>query len=286
MTKKTQTVTRFAPSPTGRLHLGHAFAAMVAYDAARYSGGRFLVRLEDIDRGRCRAEFEDAIFEDLAWLGIAWSEPVRRQSDHMADYAEALRKLEGLGVLYPCFCTREDIRAEIERSPSAPHGPDGAIYPGICRRLSAAERRDRTASGDAHALRLDVERAYEIVDQVLTWNEQDEGLSRAYPQHHGDVVLARKDTPTSYHLSVVVDDAAQGVTLVTRGRDLIRATDVHILLQALLDLPTPRYHHHRLITNDRNERLATRNDALALATLRQGGASPEYIRYLVGLGQP
>lgn len=278
-------VTRFAPSPSGRLHLGHAFAAIVAYDAARYAGGSFLLRLEDIDKARCRAEFEEGIFEDLAWLGLKWARPVMRQSARMAEYAEALRRLDALGVLYPCFCTRADIRAEIERSPAAPHGPEGAVYPGLCRRLDPQERRRRTTGGEAHALRLDVDRALEIVDPVLTWSEQDEGLARAYPQHHGDIVLARKDTPTSYHLSVVVDDAAQGVTLVTRGRDLYHATGVHRLLQALLDMPAPRYHHHRLIADDRGERLATRHDALSLETLRRNGASADYVRYLVGLGE-
>jgi len=282
MSDKSPLITRFAPSPSGRLHIGHAYAALVAWDAAKFSGGTFLLRFEDIDRGRCRPEFEAGIFADLEWLGIKWSEPVMRQSERMAAYAEALMKLEKLEVLYPCFCTRADIRAEIERSQTAPHGPEGAIYPGTCRRLSQKERRARTAEGEAHALRLNVERAIELADRVLTWNEQDEGLHRATPLRHGDVVLARKDIPTSYHLSVVVDDAAQDISLVTRGSDLIHATDIHRLLQALLDLPTPRYYHHRLITDDRGHRLATRDDALSLETLRSRGATPDYIRYLVG----
>jgi glutamyl-Q tRNA(Asp) synthetase len=285
MIERQPVITRFAPSPSGRLHLGHAYAAMVACDAARFSGGDFLVRIEDIDQGRCRPEFEDAIFEDLSWLGIKWAEPVMRQSTRMGEYANAIRQLEALGVIYPCFCTRADIRAEIERSPAAPHGPEGAIYPGTCRHIPHQERLARAASGEAHALRIDIDKALEIIDPILTWNERDEGMSRAYPQRFGDVVLARKDTPTSYHLSVVVDDAAQGITLVTRGRDLFDATGIHRLLQSLLKYPVPRYYHHKLITDDRGKRLATRDAALSLETLRQNGASPDYIRYLVGLAK-
>jgi len=285
MIEREPVITRFAPSPSGRLHLGHAYAAMVAYDAARFSGGYFLVRMEDIDKNRCRPEFEDAIFEDLAWLGLKWAEPVMRQSDRMDNYADVIRELEALDIIYPCFCTRADIRAEIERSPAAPHGPEGVIYPGTCRHIPLQERLERVEGGEAHALRIDIDKALEIADPILTWNERDEGMSRAYPQRFGDVVLARKDTPTSYHLSVVVDDAAQGITLVTRGRDLFDATGIHRLLQSLLKYPVPRYYHHKLITDDRGKRLATRDAALSLETLRKNGSSPEYIRYLVGLAK-
>ena len=269
-------VTRFAPSPSGHLHLGHAFAARFAHAAAG-AGGRFLVRIEDIDTARCRPEYEAAIFEDLAWLGLGWDPQVVRQSDRAAAYAEALARLEERGLLYPCFCTRAGIRAEVANSPSAPHGPEGPLYPGICRALSAAERAARVAAGTPHALRLDVRRAVECCG-VLTWHDAEAGTVAAAPEQLGDVVLARKGLSTSYHLAVVVDDAFQGVTLVTRGADLFHATHTHRLLQAVLGLPTPRYHHHRLITGADGKRLATRDGALALRVLRGQGWSPEAVR--------
>ena len=269
-------VTRFAPSPSGHLHLGHAFAARFAHAAAG-AGGRFLVRIEDIDTARCRPEYEAAIFEDLAWLGLGWDPQVVRQSDRAAAYAEALARLEERGFLYPCFCTRAGIRAEVASSPSAPHGPEGPLYPGICRALSAAERAARVAAGTPHALRLDVRRAVECCG-ILTWHDAEAGTVTAAPEQLGDVVLARKGLSTSYHLAVVVDDAFQGVTLVTRGADLFHATHTHRLLQAVLGLPKPRYHHHRLITGADGKRLATRDGAMALRVLRGQGWTPAEVR--------
>ncbi len=275
-------VLRFAPSPTGRLHLGHAYSALFTWHQAEAVGGRVLLRIEDIDRGRCRPEFEAAIFEDLAWLGLEWETPVRRQSEHMDDYARALRRLEERGVLYPCFCTRAEIRREIAASPSAPHGPDGPIYPGTCRNISARERAARQAA-EPHALRLDVAAALQEVDAGdLVWRDAKAGRQVADPASHGDVVLARKDTPTSYHLAVTVDDALQGVTLVTRGLDLFAATQVHRLLQALLELATPAYHHHRLITDDDGQRLASRDRATELAELRRQGWTAGDVRRELG----
>ena len=279
-------VTRFAPSPTGLLHLGHAHAALFAWRAAEAVGGRFLLRIEDIDIGRCRPEFETAILEDLAWLGLTWETPVRRQSEHQADYRAALTRLEATGLLYPCFCTRKEIRAEIERAGRAPHGPDGPLYPGTCRRLAPETRRDRRAAGEDHALRLDVARALEAVaaQGPLNWREGSRPQSpvRAEPGRAGDVVLARKDTANSYHLAVTVDDALQGVTLVTRGEDLFEATHVHRLLQALLGLPVPDWHHHGLIADDAGRRLAKRDDARSLRALREAGHSPAEVRAMAG----
>jgi glutamyl-Q tRNA(Asp) synthetase len=268
-------VTRFAPSPTGLLHLGHAFSALFAFDAARRSGGRFLLRIEDIDPGRCRAEFDDAIREDLAWLGLEWEEPVRRQSEHPNDYRDALDRLEGMGLLYPCACTRKEIAAEIERSPHAPHGPEGPVYPGICRGKAGVAPREA-------ALRLDLEKALALTGP-LAWHDREAGTVAADPRPFGDVVLARKDVPTSYHLSVTLDDHLQGVTLVTRGRDLFEATHVHRLLQALLGLDVPDYHHHRLLVGPDGRRFAKRDRSLTLRSLRQAGRTPEDIRRMVGV---
>ncbi|MDZ4401250.1 tRNA glutamyl-Q(34) synthetase GluQRS [Prosthecobacter sp.] len=269
-------VTRFAPSPTGWLHLGHAYAALFAHDAA--VGGRFLIRLEDIDGTRARPEYEEAIFEDLAWLGLTWERPVRRQSDHFDDYRTALAKLEARGVLYPCFCTRREIQEEIARAGNAPQGPDGPLYPGTCRNRSANERAERIAAGEAYALRLDVAKAVTLVSKQLTWKDRDRGSFTTRPDVFGDVVLARKDTPASYHLAVVVDDALQGITLVTRGEDLLEATHLHRLLQELLDLPVPEWHHHRLITDETGKRLAKRDDARSLRSLRAAGWTPERVK--------
>ncbi|MGE0748301.1 MAG: tRNA glutamyl-Q(34) synthetase GluQRS, partial [Rhodospirillales bacterium] len=228
------TVTRFAPSPTGHLHLGHAYAAWFAQTHA--TAGRFLLRIEDIDRDRCRPEYEAAIFDDLAWLGLDWAPPAMRQSARFDAYRAALDRLQAQGLLYPCFCTRRDIEA----AATAPHlvqaGPDGPLYPGTCRRLPAGDRADRMARGDAFALRLDMAAATRLAGP-LAWTDRGRGAQAAQPAQFGDVVLARKDTPASYHLAVVVDDAAQGIDLVTRGEDLFAATHVHRLLQALLGLP-------------------------------------------------
>lgn len=274
-------VTRFAPSPSGLLHLGHAHSALFAWHAAR--GGRFLLRIEDIDIGRCRPELEAAILEDLAWLGLDWERPVWRQSERLAAYRAALARLEAAGLLYPCFCTRKEIRAEIERAGQAPHGPEGPLYPGLCRALSAGERAARLAAGESHALRLDMAKACAAAGP-LTWRERGrpEAPVAATPELLGDVVLARKEIATSYHLAVTLDDAEQGVTLVTRGEDLFHATHVHRLLQALLDLPEPEWHHHGLLTDEAGRRLAKRHDALSLRALREAGRSPAEVRAMAG----
>lgn len=271
-------VTRFAPSPTGILHLGHVHSACEGWRAAREAGGRFLVRLEDIDRTRCRAEYAAAILDDLAWLGLHWDGPVRRQSEHFGDYQAALDRLEAMGLLYPCFCTRRDIAAEVARAGAAPHGDLGAPYPGTCRRLDAAAREEKRQSGRDYALRLDMEKALTRCGP-LKWIEEgiEPGPRQADPAPFGDVVLARKDTPASYHLAVTVDDALQGVTLVTRGADLQAATQVHRLLQALLALPTPRYRHHALLTDASGRRLSKRDGALALRALRERGMTPAQV---------
>ncbi len=287
MTPPSQTVTRFAPSPTGYLHLGHAYSALFAAGLAdAKNGGRFLLRIEDIDAARARPEFEAAIAEDLAWLGLTWEEPVRRQSDHMDDYRAALDTLDAQGLLYPCFCTRKEIRAEIEDSGHAPHdisqGPDGPVYPGTCRALTADERRQRRAEGTPFALRLDMEAAIKAMGS-LSWTDEDRGETAAKPEIFGDVVLARKDTPASYHLAVSVDDHRQGVTLVTRGEDLFAATHVHRLLQALLRLDTPRYHHHRLLTTDGGERFAKRDKSQTIRSLREAGKTPNEVREMAGM---
>ncbi|HEX3066823.1 MAG TPA: tRNA glutamyl-Q(34) synthetase GluQRS [Dongiaceae bacterium] len=275
------TVTRFAPSPTGRLHLGHAFSALFADQAARREGGRFLLRIEDIDRARCRAEFEAGIYEDLAWLGLTWETPVRRQSEHLDDYRSALDRLASAGFLYPCFCSRKEIEAEIARSASAPQGPDGPLYPGTCRGLSATERASRIADGRPYALRLDVSAALAATGR-LSWHDLDRGELQAEPGLLGDVVLGRRDAPASYHLAVTLDDHRQGISLVTRGEDLLSTTHIHRLLQALLKLDTPAYRHHRLLTNERGERLAKRDGAEALAALRAAGETPARLRARLG----
>jgi len=282
-------VTRFAPSPTGPLHLGHAFSALLAHDMARAAGGTFLLRIEDIDRARSRPEWEARIAEDLRWLGLSWPVPVMRQSDRLPAYRAALSALWARGLLYPCTCARRDIAA----AAAAPHegeppmGPDGLLYPGTCR------HRLRTGPlPEATALRLDMGRALATLGP-LAFTETGAG-----PQGEtgriviapaqllgtvGDVVLARREMGTSYHLSVVLDDAAQGVTLVTRGHDLFAATAIHLVLQRLLALPTPGYHHHRLIRDDHGRRLAKRDDARALCLYRDTGATPAEIRRLLGL---
>jgi len=275
-------VTRFAPSPTGPLHLGHAFAALFASGEAERCRGRFLLRIEDIDAGRSRAEYEAVILEDLRWLGLRWEEPVRRQSEHFSDYRAALQKLDALGVLYPCFCTRREIQEEIARAAQAPHGPDGPLYPGTCRRLAPGEAHGRIADGRDYALRLDVEKALALAGRDLVWEDLAHGRFTADPSVLGDVVLTRKDTPASYHLAVVVDDAAQGITLVTRGEDLLPATHLHRVLQELLGLPVPLWKHHRLIVDENGKRLAKRDDARSLRALRDSGWTPGKVRTSLG----
>jgi len=269
----TAITTRFAPSPTGLLHLGHAASACFAAEQAR--GGRFLLRIEDIDQGRCREEFVAALFEDLAWLGLTWEPAVRRQSLHFADYGGALDRLAAQDLLYPCFCTRADIKTMA----GAPHGPDGPIYPGTCRSLSEGARAERRAAGTPFALRLKMDQAMRIAGP-LTWEDAAAGVQKARPDLFGDVVLARKDTPASYHLAVTWDDALQGVTLVTRGVDLFPASHLHRLLQALLGLPVPRWHHHPLLTGSDGKRLAKRDGAPSIRSLREKGQSPADIRAL------
>ena len=286
----TTPVFRFAPSPNGYLHLGHAFSALLNVDLARACRGRFLLRIEDIDATRCRPEYETAIDEDLAWLGITWEQPVRRQSEHFADYREAIEKLDAIGLIYPSF----ESRAEIARLVAArdaqgawPRDPDGApLYPGDARMLSADERARRIAAGEPYALRLDMAAACARVGP-LTWRETlpDGGSATmaADPAAWGDVVLGRKETPTSYHVSVVIDDAAQGVTDVVRGHDLRAATAVHRLLQVLLGLPEPAYRHHRLILDADGRKLAKSSRSTGLRELRAEGATPADIRRRVGL---
>ena len=272
-------VTRFAPSPTGPLHLGHAYSAILAHDMAMAAGGTFLLRIEDTDIDRCRPEWEAQIYDDLAWLGLRWPEPVLRQSDHLHRYEAALLALAARGLVYPCSCTRADIRAAL----SAPQeGADqSAIYPGICRNRSLQSRKP----GDA--LRLNMGAALKAVSSPLRYFSNGEEhliTDNSLISNHGDVVLGRKDIDTAaYVLASVIDDAAQGITDVIRGTDLCEITQVQVLLQHLLDLPTPNYHHHRLIRDEQGKRLAKRHDARALSKYRAGGATPQDIRRLVGL---
>jgi len=285
-------VFRFAPSPNGYLHLGHAFSALLNLDLARQARGRLLLRIEDIDTSRCKPEFEAAIYQDLAWLGIAWETPVRRQSGHLTDYRDAIEKLSDQGLVYPSFESRAEIAslvAKREAHARWPHDPDGApLYPGASKLLSPAERVRLAASGAPYALRLDMAAACARAGD-LGWIERGEGpdgergVVAARPQAWGDVILARKDTPTSYHLSVVIDDALQGVSEVVRGRDLFWSTSVHRLLQQLLGLPQPAYRHHRLILDGAGLKLSKSTAATGLRELRAGGATPAAIRRLVGL---
>jgi glutamyl-Q tRNA(Asp) synthetase len=283
---------RFAPSPNGYLHLGHALSALVNADMARAAGGRLLLRIEDIDRTRCRPQYEAAIYQDLAWLGLTWEQPVRRQSEHFAAYRAALDRLTAMGLVYPSFESRAEIArlvAAREQTGPWPRDPDGApLYPGTAKRLSADERRHRMA-GEPYALRLDMAAALARAGE-LDWTETgrgphgETGRVPAAPARWGDVVLGRKETPTSYHLAVVIDDALQGVTDVVRGEDLFWSTGVHRLLQALLDLPVPTYHHHRLIRDAEGRKLAKSTRATGLRELRAQGRTPADIRRLVGLG--
>lgn len=279
-----QPVFRFAPSPNGELHLGHALSALVDFEECRRLGGRFLLRVEDIDQTRCRPDYEDGIYRDLAWLGLSWEEPVRRQSEHMADYASALARLDAMGLVYPAFMTRAEIAA-LASDPAWPRDPDGApLYPPHDRGLATQEARDRVAAGAPYALRLRMEEAAARTGP-LSFTELDGGAHEvaADPRVWGDVVIARKETPTSYHLAVAVDDAAQGVTHVVRGRDLYAATAVHRLLQTLLELPAPVYRHHRLVVDARGRKLSKSDRDTSLRSLREAGHTPADIRRLVGL---
>lgn len=289
-----QYVTRFAPSPTGPLHLGHAYSAILAHDMARSAGGRFLLRIEDIDSTRSRPAWETQIYDDLAWLGLTWDAPPLRQSDRLPAYREALQTLWDMGLLFPCSCTRRDILA----AASAPqegvepaYGPDGLIYPGTCR---TAPRGPQHPMPDNQTLRLDMAKAAAIIGANTKLSFLETGLhdtseTIAFRPHDlissvGDLVLSRKEFTGSYHLSVVLDDASQNISHVVRGKDIFEATQIHVLLQKLLELPTPTYHHHRLIRDDAGKRLAKRDDARAITKYRADGASPQDIRGLVGLG--
>ena len=285
-------VFRFAPSPNGYLHLGHALSALLNADMARAAGGRLILRIEDIDAARCRPEFEAAIYDDLAWLGLTWEQPVRRQSEHLDEYRAALAKLDAMQLTFPSFESRAEIArlvADRESHARWPRDPDGTpLYPGAARQMTSQERAARFARGEPFAIRLDMTRALEWAG-ALCWSEEgagpdgERGEVAADPAAWGDFVLARKEMPTSYHLSVVVDDALQGVTHVVRGSDLFWSTSVHCLLQALLGLPVPRYHHHRLILDENGRKLSKSTGATALRELRLQGATPADIRRMVGL---
>lgn len=300
MIERSKAVFRFAPSPNGELHLGHALSAIVGHDWAARVGGRFLVRIEDIDQTRSRDQFVQSILEDLDWLGLDWERPELRQSDHFADYADAAERLQRLGLVYPCFATRGEIAAAIATATPAGapahYDPDGApIYPGLYRDMGAADIAARNAAGDRSALRLDMHKAIAVATEKLrglplTFRETSEDgrerIIKADPARWGDAILIRKDTPASYHLSVVVDDARQAITHVTRGYDLHAATDLHRLLQVLLDLPEPVYHHHRLMMGPDGRKLAKSTGAPRLKDLREKGATPAEIRHRVGLLPP
>jgi glutamyl-Q tRNA(Asp) synthetase len=282
--------TRFAPSPTGHLHLGHAFSALFAERASKADGGRFLLRIEDIDATRCRPEYATAIEDDLAWLGLNWEQPVRRQSEHMQEYHHALSRLQEEELVYPCFCTRKEILAEIANSAGAPHlrgqGPEGPLYPGTCRDMDVEERGALIESGVPFALRIDMARALArtgMAAEPLTWIDRDAGAQIAAPEIFGDAVLARKDTPTSYHLSAVLDDHDQGINLVTRGDDLRSAAHLHRLLQALLELDVPEYRFHDLLTGPDGQRLAKRDNPTTLQNLRSDGHSPADVIAMTGI---
>ncbi|MCP9628702.1 tRNA glutamyl-Q(34) synthetase GluQRS [Rhodopseudomonas palustris] len=285
-------VFRFAPSPNGYLHRGHAYSALLNADLAQASGGRLLLRIEDIDATRCRPEYEAAIYQDLAWLGIVWEPEVRRQSDHLELYRDAVAQLTARGLVYPAFESRAEIARLVAAKDAAapwPRDPDGApLYPGVGKGLHAAERAQLIASGAPYALRLDMDAARALVGE-LTWSELGEGPAgetgtvAARPEAWGDVVIARKETPTSYHLSVVIDDALQGITEVVRGADLFWATSVHRLLQALLGLPAPVYRHHSLLRDAEGRKLSKSSAATGLRELRAAGVSPQQIRKMVGL---
>lgn len=285
-------ITRFAPSPTGGLHLGHAYSALLAQAAARDSGGRFLLRIEDIDTGRCRPEFTAQIIDELQWLGLEWDGPVRRQSERISEYRRELAGLTARGLTYPCFCTRRDIADEIARMQSAPQGPEGPLYPGTCRGLDDSVRTSRLAAGEPHAIRLDIAACLQALtappDGFLETGQGpcgETGLIPLQPGLFGDIVLGRRDVGVSYHLAVVIDDHDQGITLVTRGDDLFAASHVQRLLQAVLGFEAPRYRHHPLIRDANGRRLAKRDQAQTLAALRDSGLSPQAVRARLRLNQ-
>lgn len=284
----TDRIFRFAPSPNGALHLGHAYSALLNQQLAQACGGRLLLRIEDIDIDRCRPEHEQGIRDDLAWLGVGWEEPVRRQSEHFADYRAALERLAAEGLVYPAFMTRGEVRAAMSAAQANrgawPRDPDGVpIYPDADRRRSPQERTELIAAGLPYSWRLDTNAALARLSQPLSWREHDEGEVAADPAAWGDVMVAVRDVPARYHLAVVVDDAAQRITDVVRGRDLYHATSIHRLLQELLGLPQPSYRHHRLILGPDGRKLSKSERSTALASLRADGATPDDIRRMVGL---
>jgi len=281
-------VFRFAPSPNGYLHLGHAFSALLNHEMALATGGTLLLRIEDIDKERCRPEFEQAIYDDLRWLGLDWERPVRRQSRHFDDYADALRQLERRELIYPCFCSRSDVMHAVTDHLDWPRDPDGSpLYPGTCKRLSLSERRRRLAEGRPAAYRLDMEAALAEAGRRIGWREYGGSAQgrdvEAEPDLWGDAVLARKDVPASYHIAVVVDDALQGVTNIVRGEDLLMATSLHRLLQVLLDLPSPCYHHHELLRDSAGRKLSKSLRAKSLRALRHEGLSPARVKQQFGM---
>ena len=279
----TNRVFRFAPSSNGYLHLGHAYSALLNFAMARAAGGRLLLRIEDIDIDRCRFEYEQAIYEDLGWLGLTWETPVRRQSEHFPDYASALAKLSVQGLTYPCFCSRRDIMDAVARQTNWPRDPDGSpLYPGICKHLSRDEQQRRISAGEAAALRIDMDAALAKAGRHLYWREMGPDLDArdvaAEPSLWGDALLSRKDIPASYHIAVVVDDALQGVTDVVRGEDLYMATGLHRLLQVLLDVPAPSYRHHTLLRDASGRKLSKSSRAKSIRALRNEGLSAAAVR--------
>jgi glutamyl-Q tRNA(Asp) synthetase len=290
-TQRQKPVFRFAPSPNGPLHLGHALSALINQDMADAASGRLLLRIEDIDRTRCTPDFETGIYRDMEWLGISWERPARRQSEHFGEYQAALQQLIGRGLVYPSFMTRGEVKTKVASHEAAgmpwPRDPDGSpLYPADDRELSAVERADRLSAGLKHAWRLDMRRALEAAGSNLSWTDTgdgERGIVETDPAAWGDVILSRSDAPSSYHLSVVLDDALQGVTHVVRGLDLFHATSVHRLLQVLLGLPEPAYHHHRLVTDPSGRKLSKSEGDTGLAELRAKGLSAADIRQLVGL---
>ncbi len=274
-------ITRFAPSPTGRLHLGHAYSALFAESLAIRDGGKFLLRIEDIDKNRCKDEHIEGIYEDLQWLGIRWSPEVLLQSSRFDEYKNSINKLREMEVLYPCFCSRKKIEAEQSNVGLAPHGSDSPKYSGSCREIGSEERECRMANGDPHSWRLDCSKAYSMTGQ-LQWFDQLAGNINVEPSILGDVIISRKDIATSYHLAVTLDDADQGITLISRGEDLMESTHVHRLLQCLLGLPVPQWCHHKLITNSDGERFSKREGSLTLKEMRDSGIKAKDLRHELG----
>ena len=286
MTQSAKIITRFAPSPSGDLHLGHAYSAKLSYDFSVQKGGDFILRIEDIDHLRCKTKHEKSILTDLRWLDLKWPTPIRRQSNHFTDYKAALDKLESMELLYPCFCTRRDIINEIEESTRAPHmrpkfGPEGIIYPGTCRHLTTEEQQQKVDDGIPHALRFNTNKALGLLKAPLYWTDCKTGEQKATPELLGDVILARKDFPASYHLCVVVDDHIQMINHVIRGQDLYYASHFHRLLQHLLKLNTPIYDHHPLLATRDGNRLAKRDKSITIKSIRESGIGPDQIDELI-----